>query len=190
MKKLMIAAAIVCVAAMSQASSFKWTSDNKIYIDNTDPSTWTDGQVITPLTSGTKGYMDSSLYSAITWSAVMDLTYGGDTETLNITPLFSSHKINNASVDSTLFSLPTDDSGKDYSWSVVLTGTWKDAEGNDWTITSNPIVGSKTYSKLTNEQISFGSPTSWTVTGAVPEPTSGLLMLLGVAGLALRRRRA
>jgi hypothetical protein len=26
--------------------------------------------------------------------------------------------------------------------------------------------------------------------GAVPEPTSGLLMLLGVAGLALRRRRA
>ena len=25
---------------------------------------------------------------------------------------------------------------------------------------------------------------------AVPEPTSGLLMLLGVAGLALRRRRA
>ena len=27
-------------------------------------------------------------------------------------------------------------------------------------------------------------------TGAVPEPTSGLLMLLGVAGLALRRRRA
>ncbi|MCR5413849.1 MAG: PEP-CTERM sorting domain-containing protein, partial [Kiritimatiellae bacterium] len=27
-------------------------------------------------------------------------------------------------------------------------------------------------------------------TAAVPEPTSGLLMLLGVAGLALRRRRA
>ena len=26
--------------------------------------------------------------------------------------------------------------------------------------------------------------------GAVPEPTSGLLMLLGIAGLALRRRRA
>ena len=26
--------------------------------------------------------------------------------------------------------------------------------------------------------------------GAIPEPTSGLLLLLGVAGLALKRRRA
>ena len=30
---------------------------------------------------------------------------------------------------------------------------------------------------------------SW-ATASVPEPTSGLLMLLGMAGLALRRRRA
>lgn len=39
--------------------------------------------------------------------------------------------------------------------------------------------------------LGFGSQASATWTAAaVPEPTSGLLMLLGVAGLALRRRRA
>ena len=30
----------------------------------------------------------------------------------------------------------------------------------------------------------------WYVVGAVPEPTSGLLLLLGMAGLALKRKRA
>ena len=36
--------------------------------------------------------------------------------------------------------------------------------------------------------LAFSSTGSWTA--AVPEPTSGLLVLLGMAGLALRRRRA
>lgn len=37
---------------------------------------------------------------------------------------------------------------------------------------------------------SGGVSTAWTTTAMVPEPTSGLLMLLGMAGLALRRHRA
>ena len=42
-------------------------------------------------------------------------------------------------------------------------------------------------------QVKWGSQagaTSWSSAGPVPEPTSGLLMLVGLAGLALRRRRA
>ena len=61
--------------------------------------------------------------------------------------------------------------------------TMKDSAGNVFTsgtkngramATSTPVLG-------------FASTGSW---AAVPEPTSGLLMLLGMAGLALRRRRA
>ena len=35
-----------------------------------------------------------------------------------------------------------------------------------------------------------GSPSVFTVTSVIPEPTGGLLLLLGLSGLALRRRRA
>jgi hypothetical protein len=45
----------------------------------------------------------------------------------------------------------------------------------------------QTLSNLASKVGGTGAAMAWT---AVPEPTSGLLMLLGVAGLALKRKRA
>ena len=59
--------------------------------------------------------------------------------------------------------------------------------------TGNKIMtfNAKTSSQAAALDISGGyTGAGWYQTAAVPEPTSGLLMLLGMAGLALRRRRA
>ena len=47
----------------------------------------------------------------------------------------------------------------------------------------NPTTGAKSSTLPTDGFVSAGQ---W---AAVPEPTSGLLMLLGMAGLALRRKQ-
>lgn len=61
-------------------------------------------------------------------------------------------------------------------------------ESGDYTYTSKTV--SKSAQATSTTLIAFGSaPGTWTGS-AVPEPTSSLLMLLGMAGLALRRRRA
>ena len=54
-------------------------------------------------------------------------------------------------------------------------------------LATDPKTG--TFSSSIVAPLSYGSQAGKTWT-AVPEPTSGLLLLLGVAGLALRRRRA
>ena len=41
-----------------------------------------------------------------------------------------------------------------------------------------------------NQATFLNNTSNWNSYGSVPEPTSGLLMLLGMAGLALRRKRA
>jgi len=85
----------------------------------------------------------------------------------------------------------------------VVTG--KDADGNDGVYISD--YAAITSSDVGNSEVAFGSQNAYSTAfkdatagyagagwysqaSAVPEPTSGLLMLLGMAGLALRRRRA
>ena len=63
-----------------------------------------------------------------------------------------------------------------YTIADTLTGR---AETGDAATTANMSIAQSTLSAGT-----------WTSTASVPEPTSGLLMLLGMAGLALRRKRA
>ena len=66
--------------------------------------------------------------------------------------------------------------GKDYFMGNFATATIEAAQDVD-------------VSDLALKMGGTGNATAWS-TAAVPEPTSGLLLLLGMAGLALKRKRA
>ena len=74
--------------------------------------------------------------------------------------------------------------GMQYYSTAAISYATMDAAGAIATGTSTPV----NYS-LVDSSTNLFTGTSGTI-GAAPEPTSGLLLLLGVAGLALKRKRA
>lgn len=185
MKKLIVAAAVACVASVTQAASFLWASNAQAY--GPAVANLTVAGVYAPGTATTDRMKSENSNNGVTWtySMILTSTVGttvttSDVITGTITS-YSSNKINQM-IDSDFFALPTDDSTVNYAWDIVITGT-KDA----YTITSDHITGNANFTSLSTAKISTAVPTQWTV---APEPTSGLLLLLGVAGLALKRKRA
>ena len=186
MKKLMIAVAVVLAAVAVQAATFNWATSTKQFAPNID---------LANLAAGTYG--NSTAYitalSGVTWTFSMALDNGTDTDTVNGTPVFKLNKVNVTGLSSDVVFLPgASDPNNNVNYSIVLTGTYNDGTA-DWTITSAPIEGVESFSSLSALTIGSGIATQWTVAGGapvIPEPTTGLLVLLGVAGLALRRRRA
>ena len=84
----------------------------------------------------------------------------------------------------------------DYTFYAVIFADNAVAEGGKYVVTATTSeIGwdntTETLVGLGNQKTLTQTAGNWsTVAASVPEPTSGLLMLLGFAGLALRRRRA
>ena len=174
MKKVMIAAAIVCATAFANAANFNW---GFLSIDVLDPSgNYIDG--------GT-----ASLYIGTTLIATSgqngDYTFGSFDYSAN---------------DSTgnVQSLGTGDIASSFvgqAYKLVLSYT--DGDGKAWEYVHTGVSSYETVAGAPGDPVNnFESfVTDYAVqagdwTAAVPEPTSGLLLLLGVAGLALKRKRA
>lgn len=190
MKKMMIALAAVALATVSQAATFKWTTSAVPY--GIDAAAVVDNGSYTAGTTQMKGQG--------TWSMVLSI-YEAGTDTLVGQSAVTAVKFGstNAKVSTTV-TVSDAAQGTDYDYVLTITGT-------ENTLTARAVDGAYDYSAATlstelkgsvttvasgTTSFASGLPTSWTVSGIVPvpEPTSGLLMLLGVAGLALRRRRA
>jgi hypothetical protein len=72
----------------------------------------------------------------------------------------------------------------------IFISATKSVTGSD---TGSVTIGSQSVSTPSKSTIEFAAGDKFSAAGwytAVPEPTSGLLLLLGMAGLALRRKQA
>jgi len=160
----MLAAAIVCATVMAQAAQTNWQA------------------------TGMKDYLGTALKTSSQGAFTITCAfYTGDTLVYTDTGSVNTFGAATGSFTQAEGALGST------AYNVVLTVVDKD--GNTFTASGAYTSGSA------NTTINFNGGTGMTSTtfsqsgkdygwAVVPEPTSAMLMLLGMAGLALRRRRA
>ena len=191
MKKLMIAACAVAFAAAAQAASINWTSTAGVM-----------GVGLTGLDgNGSYAAGGKAMKGNGTLTYTMAILSADGSTTLD-SGITGTVAYNAFGTGFSMYGISTKAdlaAGTTYQYEIVLNGTQADlralGESGDWDYsdaTVSATIKGTFEGKTGASAIASGVPTSWTVSGAVavPEPTSGLILLLGVAGLALRRRRA
>lgn len=189
MKKLMIMLAIVGAAVMAQAGAVRWSavmvqSSGAAYVGGTTQYSAylyvvSDSVTLDKVT----GYLDGGkVADAVAASAAK----GVATATSATTPLmnFTSNPAYGSYVSQSVSAF------------MVIFDAADAADASNYLVAkangTGDAVLTKTFGTTGDQTFGWNSQaanTAWKTT-AVPEPTSGLLLLLGMAGLALKRKRA
>ena len=204
MKKLMIAAAVAMVAVASQAVQAVWGSGYFLQPDANGALTGIEWNGTKWIIDNTAKITTAGAVEAFVWESTKDLTFSsGDlykwysegkqgTPFEGITALTATSANGAANVNS---AINWDTKADAYA---AILYVYTDVANNKVWYQENDFAGqigtSKTTFNLLSDFVGGGNLNtesqtlnSWT---AAPEPTSGLLLLIGVGALALRRRRA
>ena len=193
MKKLMIALAVAAIAALGNAASVNWGAGtvlepggdtaNKSVTGYLFVLTADQYNALNTAYASAAGDTDGAKMANAVWSAygdkLGDAYATGTTSKKGLLTLVDDSKSYGAGDSAYAALIYTYGTGDELKYignigQVTVTGAM-DAEGTDMAVN---LFGSTT-----------GGSTAWTA-ASVPEPTSGLLLLLGMAGLALKRKRA
>ena len=193
MKKIVLALAMVCAAVGAQATTVKWGSGKMFTAADGN-----GGFSSTAVKRAVTGYLFAlsaseyeSLLAGYNASGDMSHVYNAYKDALDSATGKALSGSRSSAVD-----IETEANVGDTVYGALIYVYHDDALGKDFYIANlgTGTVGAEAGLTLSALGTYFkgdttGLSTGWTPSADVPEPTSGLLLLLGVGALALRRRQ-
>lgn len=188
MKKLMVAAVAIAMAISAQAYNVQWGANN-VRIPVADNLAIDQSGIVT--TTSSTAFGAGALSVMVYWVATDGSHNYIDTFATTGNGVIAAKTIGNGT-DSDLYKAMIADHDTSWKPEYYFTATYE-TETGVYTYAGS-ATATKTLANLTTGNVAvnsnFNTAGSWSYAANIPEPTSGLLLLLGMAGLALKRKVA